>query len=78
MPTNGYRMFGESRLEFARRLATTPGFSSSSGGQVQLRSEFADARRRTLTFGRELLALKRAEHVVNHRFRGGVYEQAQG
>ncbi|MEO8225898.1 MAG: phage baseplate assembly protein V [Gemmatimonadota bacterium] len=77
VPTGGYRMFGETRLEFSRRLADDAGFFIiERDGQVQLRSEFDDARRRTLTFGRELLALRAHSALVNHRFRGGVYEQA--
>jgi Uncharacterized protein conserved in bacteria len=77
VPANGYRMFGETRLEFSRRLADDAGlFLIERDGQVQLHSEFDDARRRTLTFGRELLALRARSTMVNHRFRGGVYEQA--
>nr|MBA2626604.1 hypothetical protein [Gemmatimonadales bacterium] len=77
VPANGYRMFGETRLEFSRRLADDAGlFLIERDGQVQLHSEFDDARRRTLTFGRELLALHARSTMVNHRFRGGVYEQA--
>lgn len=76
VPTSGYRMFGESRLEFARRLADDAGFFLiEREGQAQLRSEFVDADRRMLTFGRELLALKARSTLVNHRFRGGVYER---
>lgn len=77
VPANGYRMFGETRLEFSRRLADDAGlFLIERDGQVQLHSEFDDAQRRTLTFGRELLALRARSTMVNHRFRGGVYEQA--
>jgi hypothetical protein len=71
----GLRMFGETRLEFARRLADDAGcFLIERNGQVQLRPEFDDAERRVLTFGRELLALRARSALVNHRFRGGVYE----
>ncbi|MGE5090900.1 MAG: phage baseplate assembly protein V [Bacillota bacterium] len=77
VPANGYRMFGETRLEFSRRLADDAGlFLIERDGEVQLHSEFDDSRRRTLTFGRELLALHARSTMVNHRFRGGVYEQA--
>lgn len=76
VPSNGYRMFGETRLEFARRLGDDAGFFLiERDGKVQLRSEFDDSRRRTLTFGRELLALRARSALVNHRFRGAVYEQ---
>ena len=76
VPENAYRMFGESRLEFARRMADDAGFFLiERDGAVQLHSEFDDARRRTLTWGRELLALRARSTLVNHRFRGGVYEQ---
>ncbi len=76
VPSNGYRMFGETRLEFSRRLADDAGFYLiERDGQAQLRSEFDDARRRVLTFGRELLGLRARSGLVNHRFRGAVYEQ---
>ena len=76
VPVNGYRMFGETRLEFARRMADDAGlFLVERNGQAELRSEFDDAERRTLTFGRELLGLRARSSLVNHRFRGGVYER---
>ena len=76
VPVNGYRMFGESRLEFARRMADDAGlFLIERKGQAELRSEFDDAERRILTFGRELLGLRARSALVNHRFRGGVYER---
>ncbi len=76
VPVNGYRMFGETRLEFARRMADDAGFFLiERKGQAELRSEFDDAERRVLTFGRELLALRARSALVNHRFRGGVYER---
>lgn len=76
LPTNGFRMFGDSRLEFARRMADDAGlFLIERDGQVQLHSEFDDSNRRILTFGRELLALRARSALVNHRFRGGVYER---
>ncbi len=73
---NGYRMFGETRLDFVRRMADDAGFFVlERDGQVQLRSQFDDAGRRELTWGRELLALRARSRLVNHRFRGGVYEE---
>lgn len=76
VPVNGYRMFGETRLEFARRMADDAGFFLiERKGQAELRSEFDDAERRVLTFGRELLGFRVRSALVNHRFRGGVYER---
>lgn len=74
---HGYRMFGESRLEFVRRMADDAGyFVIERDGAVQLRSEFDDAHRRELTWGRQLLGLRARTQLGNHRFRGGVYERA--
>ncbi len=76
VPSLGYRMFGESRLEFIRRLADDAGyFVVERDGVVQLRSEFDDAARQPLTWGRELLALRARSELANHTWRGGVYEQ---
>src|SRR5574337_1128529 len=77
VPRGGYGMFGESRLEFVRRMADDAGFFViERDGQVQLRSEFDDSDRRDLTWGSELLRLRAASRLVNHRFRGAVYEQS--
>lgn len=76
VPSNGYRMFGETRLEFVRRMADDAGFAViERNGEVQLRSQFDDSNRRELTWGRELLALRARSQLVNHSFRGGVYEE---
>lgn len=76
VPSNGYRMFGETRLEFVRRMADDAGFAVvERDGAVQLRSRFDDARRRDLVWGRELLALRARSTLVNHHFRGGIYEE---
>jgi uncharacterized protein involved in type VI secretion and phage assembly len=76
VPANGYRMYGESRLEFVRRMADDAGFAViERDGEVQLRSQFDDSRRRDLVWGAQLLALRARSHLVNHRFRGGIYEQ---
>ena len=78
VPSMGYRMFGETRLEFVRRMADDAGYYVvERDGAVQLRSEFDDATRHVLTWGRELLALRARSALVNHTWRGGIYEQRE-
>ncbi len=76
LPVTGYRVFGETRLDFVRRMADDAGFFViERDGSIELRSEFDDANRRELVWGRELLSLRATSRLVNHRFRGSVYEQ---
>ncbi len=76
VPVGGYAMFGQTRLEFVQRMADDAGFFViERDGAVQLRSEFDDAARCTLTWGVDLLALRAESSLRNHRFRGGVYEE---
>lgn len=78
VPLGGYAMFGQSRIDFVRRMADDAGlFVIERDGAVQLRSEFDDAARCTLTWGVDLLALRAESRLRNHRFRGGVYEEKQ-